>query len=296
MVETPTPGDKRALTLGPVCARKALQPIERISAPELERGVQAIGQQGAEDLSDRNQSNVPASRSAGRPSRLAPPGSGSRRELPGRASSSAGSLETRDEPATGSTRPTRVRARPVIPRGQPAAKLPPHPHRRSHYPLASPAPLDRAGVAGLAGCVGVALPVAPLCVRAAATVHPHVAGLDRLRLLARWVREACLDRRRRAAEPVRDLPDREVLGLAVIARQATARRRSAMTDRLPRITRITRRWHTGHATSLDWRFRPALRTTGPRTRAQGREGRRAGHLVAMPGAVSRVRRSFPRRA
>jgi hypothetical protein len=108
----------------------------------------------------------------------------------------------------------RVRPRPVIRRRQPSVELAPGAHRIEH-PLASPATLDRAGVAGLAVRVSIALAVA-LCVRTAAAAHPLVAALDRPRLLAGGVVEVRLDRCRRATEPVGDLPDREALELAVM--------------------------------------------------------------------------------
>ena len=78
--------------------------------------------------------------------------------------------------------PSCMRARPVVRRRQPAVPIAPLPHRLQH-PLPSPAPLDRAGMAGLAVRVGVALAVARLGVRAAAAAHPDVACLDRPRLL-----------------------------------------------------------------------------------------------------------------
>ena len=75
-----------------------------------------------------------------------------------------------------------VRTRPVIRGGQPTIAGPPRAHRVEHE-LARPAPLDRAGVTGLAVRVSVALAVARLCVRAAAAADPDVARLDRPRLL-----------------------------------------------------------------------------------------------------------------
>ena len=75
------------------------------------------------------------------------------------------------------------------------------------------------GMAGLAVRVRVALAVARLGVGAAAAAHADVARLDRPRLLPGRVVEVRLDRRRRAAEPLGDLRDREALDLAVVARQ-----------------------------------------------------------------------------
>jgi hypothetical protein len=81
-----------------------------------------------------------------------------------------------------STTPPRVRARPVIGRRQPPVAVPPIAHRRENA-LATPAPLGRAGMAGLAVRVGAALAVARLGVSAAAAAHPDVTRLDRPRLL-----------------------------------------------------------------------------------------------------------------
>jgi hypothetical protein len=74
-------------------------------------------------------------------------------------------------------------------------------------------------MAGLAVRVGVALAVARLRVGTAAAAHADVAALDRPRLLAGRVVEVRLDRRRRAAEAVGDLRDREALELAKMTRQ-----------------------------------------------------------------------------
>ncbi len=78
--------------------------------------------------------------------------------------------------------PLRVGGRPVVGRRQTPVASTPLAHGGEH-PLARPVALDRAGVAGLAVGVGVALAVARLGVGAAAAAHPLVAGLDRARLL-----------------------------------------------------------------------------------------------------------------
>jgi hypothetical protein len=91
-------------------------------------------------------------------------------------------------------------------------------HRRENA-LTRPAALDRARVAPLAIGVRVSLAVARLGVGTAAPAHPDVARLDRPRLLAGWVIEVGLDRRRRATEAVGDLSDRESLGFAVMPGQ-----------------------------------------------------------------------------
>ena len=114
--------------------------------------------------------------------------------------------------------PARVRTQPVVRRRQPPVTGAPLTHRVEH-PLGGPAALDRTRVAGLAVRVGVALAVARLRVRATAAARSDVAGLDRPRLRAGRVVEVRLDRRRRATEPVGDLPDREALELAVMPRQ-----------------------------------------------------------------------------
>ncbi len=121
-----------------------------------------------------------------------------------------------------------ARTRPVVRRRQPAVPGAPFEHGIEHA-LSRPPTLDRAGVAGLAVRVGIALAVPRLSVRAAPSAHADVAGLDPPRFLAGGVVEVRLDGRGRAAEPVRDLPDREPLDFAVVPRDrasATARRRS----------------------------------------------------------------------
>ncbi len=92
-------------------------------------------------------------------------------------------------------------------------------HCRDHA-LAGPAPRDRTRVARLAIGVGVPLPVARLRVRAAAAAYAHVSGLDRPGLFAGRIVEVRLYRRRRTPEPIRDVSDRESLGLAEVARQS----------------------------------------------------------------------------
>ena len=99
--------------------------------------------------------------------------------------------------------------------GRRPATSAPRPHR-GDYPLASPAPLDRAGMAGLAIRVGVPLPVARLRVSATAAADADVARLDRPRLLAGRVIEVGLDRRLRASQPVGDLRDCQALLLAIV--------------------------------------------------------------------------------
>ena len=48
-------GDEPTLTLGPVCGREPRYPVERAGASERERVRAALGQQGVERLSHRNQ-------------------------------------------------------------------------------------------------------------------------------------------------------------------------------------------------------------------------------------------------
>src|SRR5947208_3246535 len=91
---------------------------------------------------------------------------------------------------------------------------------RLNYALPGPPPFGRAGMAGLAVRVRVALAVARLGVRAAAAAHADIPRLHRARLLARRVVEVRLDGRRRTPEPIRDLSDRESLRLAEVARQS----------------------------------------------------------------------------
>jgi hypothetical protein len=66
---------------------------------------------------------------------------------------------------------------------------------------------------GYIGAVVRSRAYARLRVRAAAATDADVPGLDRPRLLARWVVEVRLDRCRRANEPIGDLPDRQALAL-----------------------------------------------------------------------------------
>ena len=113
----------------------------------------------------------------------------------------------------------RVSARPVIGRRQPAVTGLPGAHRVEH-PLARPARArSRPGWHALQYAYASPLPFARLRVGAAAAAHALVAGLDRPRLLPGRVVEVRLDRRRRAAQAVGDLPDREALELAVMPRQ-----------------------------------------------------------------------------
>ena len=98
--------------------------------------------------------------------------------------------------------PARVRDGPVVRRRQAPVAVAPHTHRVQNAFL-GPAPLEPAGVAGLAVRVGVALAVARLGVSAAAAAHADVAGLHRPCLLPRGVIEVGLDRRGRAAEALR---------------------------------------------------------------------------------------------
>ena len=76
-----------------------------------------------------------------------------------------------------------------------------------------------ARMAGLAVRVGVPLPVARLRVGAAAAAHPDVARVHGPRLLAGRVVKIRLDRRRRTAQAIGDLRDREALGLSIMASQ-----------------------------------------------------------------------------
>jgi hypothetical protein len=55
VVETSAGGDVRALSVGAVCARRLRHLIERTGAPERERERAAIGEQGSEYLSCRNE-------------------------------------------------------------------------------------------------------------------------------------------------------------------------------------------------------------------------------------------------
>ena len=55
LVETPVEGDELALPVGPVRGREPRHPVERAGAPERERVRAAIGQQGVEHLSHRDQ-------------------------------------------------------------------------------------------------------------------------------------------------------------------------------------------------------------------------------------------------
>jgi hypothetical protein len=108
--------------------------------------------------------------------------------------------------------PAGVRSRPVVGGRQPPVAGALVAHRLEH-PLAGPEVLDGTGMAGLAVRVGVALAVARLRVGAAAAAHAHVPGLDRPRLHPGRIVEVRLDRRRRAAEALGDLGDREPLFL-----------------------------------------------------------------------------------
>ena len=82
-----------------------------------------------------------------------------------------------------------------------------------------PTALDRARMARLAVRVRVALAVPRLRVRATAAAHPLVASLHCSGLLAGRIVEVRLDRRRRVAQAVGDLCNREALGLSIVASQ-----------------------------------------------------------------------------
>ena len=69
---------------------------------------------------------------------------------------------------------TRVRARPVIGRGQPPVAILPVTHRAQH-PITGPPALDRAGTARLAVRVSVALAIARLGVRRSHGTRPRSA-------------------------------------------------------------------------------------------------------------------------
>lgn len=70
--------------------------------------------------------------------------------------------------------------------------------------------------------------------------------------------EVRLDRGWRAVEPVRDLPDREALALAVMAREDD--RTPALNDSIE-TGRGLRSWHHDDGTSLGWRSRTCVRGT-----------------------------------
>jgi hypothetical protein len=170
---------------------------------------------------------------------------------------------------------TRVGPRPVIRRRQPPIARSPLDHRREHA-LAGPVPLDRPGVAGLAVRVRVALAVARLGVGPTTAAHPDVARLDRTRLLPCRVVEVRLDRRRRATEPVGDLPDRETLDLAEVTRQGD--RATALANPIhPRGRRLARHTGSRYFAQLAFSSRSASKcgrtawTSDPRFR--GRSGR-----------------------
>jgi hypothetical protein len=55
VVQMPVGGDERPLTLGAVRGRESPHLIERAGAPEADRGLAAIGQEGVEHLPHRNQ-------------------------------------------------------------------------------------------------------------------------------------------------------------------------------------------------------------------------------------------------
>ena len=119
------------------------------------------------------------------------------------------------------------------------------------YTRARPAPLDRPWVARLAVPVGVALAVARLGVGAATAAHALVAGLHRPRLLPGRALEVRLDRRRRAAEPIGDLLDRQALELPVMACQS--HRATALCNPIgSRVWRVANQ--ASDATSVDWGF------------------------------------------
>jgi hypothetical protein len=150
--------------------------------------------------------------------------------------------------------PACLRDRPVIGRRPPTVPRAPFEHRAEN-PLTPPTPLDRAGVARLSVGVGLALAVPRLRVGAAAAAHPDVAGLDRPRLLAGRIVEVRLDGRRRAAQPVGDLLDRQALELPVMELTRPRRGGAPQPDRFPRVTRCPSRlgrylrrlgFHRGH--------------------------------------------------
>ena len=109
----------------------------------------------------------------------------------------------------------RVGARPVIRARRSPVPVAPGVHGRDHL-VARPAAGDRSRMAVLAVFVGVALPVARLGWRAALPARAAIPGLGRLGLFPRRVVEVALDRRRRAAEPARDLRVGEPLALAQV--------------------------------------------------------------------------------
>src|SRR3954462_15680562 len=103
-------------------------------------------------------------------------------------------------------RPHHARRRPSVASYRGAA-----PHRHAH-PLARPLAGGRSRPAASAVLVGVALAAAWAGIGAALTAAAAVARLDRLGLLAGGVVQIGLDRRGRAAEPARDLVNREMFG------------------------------------------------------------------------------------
>jgi hypothetical protein len=162
--------------------------------------------------------------------------------------------------------PASVGCGPVVGRWQPAVQRSPRTHRGEHL-VARPAPLDRAGMAGLAVRVGVPLAVARLRVGAAAAAHSPVARLDRSGLPPGRVIEVRLDRRWRSAEPPSDLRNRQSLGVPIMPSE---RNRAATLNHSICHRRLASRRHPRQVTRAAWCSRPGTRARrAPRRRGCG---------------------------
>jgi hypothetical protein len=186
---------------------------------------------------------------------------------------------------------SRVRARPVIGARRSPVPGAPGAHGRGHL-VAGPAPGDRARMAVLAVLVGVALPAARLCWRAALPTRALVAGLDRLGLSPRRVVEVAFDSRRRAAEPARDLRVGEPLALTQVPcqRNGTTAFFGALGkgwhdgSRYPAGTTLPMRWTDASGHAARTMRRPCRR----RSRARQASCQRDRPAPVMPRGASRA--------
>ena len=135
LVETPAAGDYLRWQSAPLAAARRLTRSSASAHPS----ASACGRQWASSESSISRTGIdtgPPGRSAGRPSRLGRPRSGSRREPQGSAPLMRALPRARDEPATGSTRPGERPPRQLTGRPSPAP-------RPSRAPAAAARPTTR---------------------------------------------------------------------------------------------------------------------------------------------------------